>query len=917
MSKTHPTTDLPGTEQVETIWEEFTAEAHETLYEKMRSSVLRRIDEGCKRQINAGNYDATITLQTVFEWFEETYLTDDSAFVEDVLESDAVFLETIEYDRRQLGHLVLERLIGELEENGEVLYVYDRQRVRSRVAEMARYFALIRQRLQIDGGTAIDFSPSLVKMVKMEVLDREQPIFDPERASRFGPTLREINKRVNSADAEPAAELAETVGSDWRDTIGETVEFMGEFFNDGLPDEIRSLADYQADSFIELYLDAVTKDAGEADLSHVITASTGGGKTEAFLFPILAYCHTAWRAGISGNKAVLTYPRRDLCDNQFERLVEYAFTINERLGKEHASLDEAPISVAIQHGSRTDTEIECPFCDGTMAATDYEEGRHFACQRDPENHVLRWATANREKPADVIVTTQNSLHLRLMDKYGKSAFWSSTYPTKFLVLDEVHVYTEQSGMHVSNVVRRFKRALKHRNSHQSPTLVASSATIEEAKDFTRRIFDTESAELHSPSKTESTGSEYMLFVKSTEPRDVEIPIGDSVFRPQNEWEDIHRTTASNLSCMIQIAFAFYHTVRKERQGSRDGLNVDKDRILGFVDSIDSVGRLGRYLDNAEDDGLFELRRPDAFLHGEGENPDCPKERFREGTDEELDETAVCESVVPNKHLNECSVYEAGECWWTMRDRQMDLRPMSMAIHKSGQRQRPSDQSDPGNDWKHMIATSALEVGFDHPSIIGTYQYRAPMSVPGFIQRKGRGGRDAEDNPITVVVLGSTSTDSFYFHHSEYLSHPGSEHLEIPLDEDNRFVRAEHMTSAIFDYLNVTDSVNSQRIYRGRPDNQGPDIDFLDDVLYEHRSDIAEWLRTGFGLADGDGTAEEVIDNVVDYLETLDEPLVPGEDDTAFWKAFGTAVEEAGKTGSSTHIDTLAQSLRESMRGSTE
>jgi len=443
-------------------------------------------------------------------------------------------------------------------------------------------------------------------------------------------------------------------------------------------------------------------------------------------------------------------------------------------------------------------------------------------------------------------------------------------------------------------------------------LVASSATIHNATDFTKRIFDTDEAIHIHPAEedTETLGSEYMLFVKATEPRDIAIPVGDSVFKPRDRWNDLERTTASNLSCMIQIAFAFYHTMRKEEAGSRPGLDVDKDRILGFVDSIDSVGRLGSSVEDAESEReLFTLRRPDAFLDGEGTNPDCPSAKFREGKDPQLGEleSAVCEQVTPNPHLNKCSVYEDGECWWTMRD-QRDLQPMDMAIHKSGKRQRPTDSRDPGDNWDQLIATSALEVGFDHPSIIGTFQYRAPMSVPSFLQRKGRGGRDTEDKPVTVVVLGSTSTDSFYFHHSENLSNPRDEHLEVPLDEKNQFVRAEHMTAAIFDYFSVHDAVDSTRIYRGwNSDYEGPDFDYLAQQLDRRKDDLREWLISGFNADETE--VRRVLSELEDYVDLLDEPLVPGRDETSFWKAFSRAVVEADATGSASHIDQLADELR--------
>jgi hypothetical protein len=893
----------PGPEAIDAVWTKLTEEDNRQLYHDLRATTMRQIDERCKQQINAGNYDSTANLADVFEWFAEKHLDSDSELVREVFESTTVQRYTRQYGPDVLGRIVFDRLIQELEQDDELIYVYDQQRVRSQVAEMVRYFALLRQR--IDEDTDFDFAPSLVKMAKLAIVDREQPMMEGESAVSFGKTLRTINRELSSG-AEPASELAATLGDDWRGIVKETVAAFKKFLDDGLPEEFDSLAAYQKRALVEVYLQAVTEGEPDEELAHVITASTGGGKTEAFLFPVLMYCHTAWKAGIAGTKAILTYPRRDLCDNQFERLFDYVYTLNDQLATPSIGFDEAPVSIALQHGGRDDIELDCPECDGTLSPPDDDyEGGPLSCSHD-ESHRYEWATTDRSESADIVVMTQNSLHLRLMDWRGREAFWDDQHPPKFLVLDEVHVYTEQSGMHVSNVVRRFKRAARERAPAQTPSLVASSATINEAEDFTSRIFGVDEAQEITPAteETDTIGSEYIVFVKATEPRDVAIPIGDSVFKPQDEWEDIERTTASNLSSMIQIAFAFWHTARKERGGTN---RPDKDKILGFVDSIDSVSRLGGYVEDAEQEReLFKLRRPDAVLRGEGQNPDCPRARFREGSDDQFNEAAVCDSVVPNANRNECSVYEAGECWWTMREN-FELRPMQLAVQKSGRRQRPTSPKDPGDEWDQLIATSTLEVGFDHESIIGTFQYRAPMSVPSFLQRKGRGGRDAEDRPVTVVVLGSNSTDSYYFHHSDYLSDPREEHLEIPLDEHNRFVRAEHMVAAVFDYFNVHDGIDAARIYQGQKGREGPDVAELDVELSARRGALEDWLEQTFEVDDGE--TEQALDTLASYVESLQEPVAPEIDDTPYWELFSEAVEGAGTTGSYRPLDELLAELR--------
>jgi len=888
---------------IERAWEAFRDE--EQVFKQVQEDVVDAVTEACREQINAGNYDATAPLSEVFDSFVETHVGGGSAFTSEVLESDELVVDTLEFGEETIAKAVFQRLIERLVDEGQLLYVYNRQQVRSHVAEMTRYFALMRQRLTDD--TDYRFTPNLVKMVKLASADREQPIMgrDREEAASFREPIRKINDVIRDDETAPAWELKDRAGDEWRDLVSETMGTMSRFFDDGLPPEFDSLAAYQARAFRDLYLDAVTDQSGTETTSNVVTASTGGGKTEAFLFPTLAYCLTATKAGIGGNKAVLTYPRRDLCDNQFERAFQYVTELNRVEGRLDAGVDEAPLTISIQHGGRGDVTLPCPHCSGQLEVVDSYSDPHFECVVD-RSHRIEYATVDRGEPADIVVTTQNSLHGRLMDRYGREAFWKSPYPSKFLVLDEVHIYTDQAGMNVANVVRRFKRAMRRQAHQQTPSLVASSATINNATEFTSRIFDTKSATLFTPSEDEkdTLSREHFVFVKATDPRDVVVPVGDSVYKPRDEWDDVNPTTATNLSCMIQVAFGFFHTMRKERAGDRPGLDTNKDRILGFVDSIDSVSRLGGYVQEAEENGLFKYRFPDAILGERDNNPDCPRDLFRGATDDEYDEAAVCESQVPNPNINPCPVYQDGECWWTMRDRELDLEEMTVAIHRSGNTKLAGSDRPVGDDWDQLITTSALEVGFDHASIIGTFQYRAPRNVPGFIQRKGRGGRDAEDEPITVVVLGSTPTDSYYFHHSDYLSDPSDRHLEIPLDEDNRFIRREHMTAAVVDYFNVSDAVDAQRLFRGRG-SPGPDVDYLRQSIETHRLEVEEWLTSTFSIDDDE--AERVLGKYEAYLDALGQPVAPGHEDTEYWQFFSRMIDERDD-GAFEHIEGLVEDL---------
>lgn len=830
---------------------------------ELEQRLLREIDNHCKRQINAGNYDATVALRELYEDFVDT-IADDERF------SDAVPREVGE---DHASHLVFQRLVDELEDRNTILYVYDRQRVRSRVAEVTRYFALLRQRFV---GEDYEFTPSLTKMVKMDIQSREKPKWGDE-GKRINSIVRDIYQEVRTSSPAPEFEEAFDSTGEWQDAAEDSLTLVRELCKEH---GMEGLAKYQGRAFERLYLQSVTDN--NDGTARVVTASTGGGKTEAFLFPLLTYALTASQANLNGARAILAYPRTDLCDNQFERIVHYLYTIRDIIEEDGSvPFDELPLTVNLQHGSSHDVAIDCPECGGRMLAED-----DFECSENPE-HVVDYVSIQKSKQADIYISTPDSLHRRLMDRHGQSQFWKRGHPPKFVVLDEVHVYTDQYGMHVANVMRRLKATMKAVVEDQKPVLVASSATISNAESFTKRIFEASDADQIKPyskediegmeesrsenlePELEEIGWEYLIFVKSTEPRKVQIPQEDDVYKPRSEWEDPDETNVTNLSTMIQVAFAFYHTILKERPEDGDA----KDKILGFVDSIDSVKRLGEYIHDAEgngdndDAGLFTLRKPDAFLPDtEQTNPDCPKDLFRGSAG--YHETAVCEPLPPNPELNPCPVYEAGECWWTLQDD--FLESMDVYLHKSGRTETPEGDRVDDDAWDMMVTTSALEVGFDHPSIIGTFQYRAPMNIPGFVQRKGRGGRDPGDQPISVVVLGTFPEDSFYFHHEELLSDPSEEYLKIALDEENEFVRTQHVVSAVFDYVNVEHPDIADEVYRRL------EIPEIVRILENDREEIKTWLKTAFSSAESD-FLEEVLDSLVDYVGLTEMALAPHDE----------------------------------------
>jgi hypothetical protein len=109
----------------------------------------------------------------------------------------------------------------------------------------------------------------------------------------------------------------------------------------------------------------------------------------------------------------------------------------------------------------------------------------------------------------------------------------------------------------------------------------------------------------------------------------------------------------------------------------------------------------------------------------------------------------------------------------------------------------------------IFSTSSLEVGYDDPDMTLVYQHYAPINLASFVQRKGRGGRGADDRPLTGITLSPYSPrDSWYFRRPEQMIDATG--FEIPLNMDNYFVRRGQAIAALLDGVARWKAMNQDR-----------------------------------------------------------------------------------------------------------
>jgi DEAD/DEAH box helicase domain-containing protein len=161
----------------------------------------------------------------------------------------------------------------------------------------------------------------------------------------------------------------------------------------------------------------------------VITAPTASGKTEAFAIPIIQKIAKDPRPGTVS--AVFVYPTKALSQDQLPKIQEIA--------------KNAGISAAVFDG-------------------DTKQKERLEIIDDPPN---------------IIVTNFDVIHYHLMFRTKFAAILSAT---RFLIVDEAHVYSGIFGSNVHYIIKRLKRICK------KIQFIASSATLDNAQEFCEQLF---------------------------------------------------------------------------------------------------------------------------------------------------------------------------------------------------------------------------------------------------------------------------------------------------------------------------------------------------------------------------------------------------------------------------------------------
>lgn len=522
----------------------------------------------------------------------------------------------------------------------------------------------------------------------------------------------------------------------------------------------------------------------------LLSIPTGGGKTEAFLIPLIAHLHDqkSTRRVPEHVRALIIYPTRALANDQARRITEILYSLNE------GAINAHKVTIGVLTGDTPTSSYNliteksllqvCPACSAVL--TDFQTRplagdkklSYVRCSCGVEIDFFRLTRADiLNAPPDILITSPDMINRTLQSpRYHRKLF---TAAIEAVVFDEVHMYEGVFGCNVAHLLRRFEAACGHK-----PLYVGVSATIRNAKVLASLIFDASLDEVLylRPAASGQTVTEeirpYLDYDAPPVRYRHHYAVAPARFKPGKFQKTITAT--------LNIADALGHLVRDP--------HFRKTLIFGnFRQDTDDVVRFlrdqeARYYRPYQDSILPKL------LSATGQVlPDL--------TRAEID---ICRAIDRwYRHwLKLGSLYEPElELGWHRGGLEKEQR--IKAVNRFAATRRLTASSEAGGDeWPIdvMVATRTLELGIDIGDVTTVLNTSAPFTVNEYTQRVGRGGRRRDSLALTVVNP-TNPVDFYYLRHFDRFAHPtAADYEDAPIIISNQDVLHSHLYARLLDWL---------------------------------------------------------------------------------------------------------------------
>jgi len=552
------------------------------------------------------------------------------------------------------------------------------------------------------------------------------------------------------------------------------------------PRKFPSLYQFQKDAIEKIMTNLIE---GNQRISCIV-ARTAGGKTEAFMIPIIDYCLK--NISKKGTKAILIYPTKALANDQLNRTISLLSEINEKLKSDK----KRKITVGIYHGDIIPDEdkdqitkyaiFRCPYCSQVLKISETIQCENEKClylqnkgTKFIADNVMTSRNEMHANPPDILITNPDMLNMLMLSKpashtiFGRSTnllrckecgeiivsshkrqkhsaylgyyakysdrkcdgkvekYELQVAAPKFIVIDEIHLMYGSFGIHLSYIITRLNNLMRTYDESAKVMYIASSATIRNPDKYLSTMFSVDKGNIDifpEPGKDDK----YYDF-KETD----ETVRRYHLFMMPNAYK-----TALTLS------FAYYKLLEYFNNKEMGIPNV-----LTFVNAI------------AASNALIQTTRHRVAREFEVKI---------DGHSTEFDST---------------------------------------------ERARKEDEFNK-NKLNFLFATKTLEVGVDFDKINVLGLFGSPYSFNDFLQRIGRAGRK---NSALVLTFFRTfnPVDNFYYSRCwEFLDYKKDVRdfymEELPISRNNIIIAKKSIQSIFFDYLQSRPDAYEYIFVDGRP-----------------------------------------------------------------------------------------------------
>lgn len=576
----------------------------------------------------------------------------------------------------------------------------------------------------------------------------------------------------------------------------------------------------------------------------LLSIPTGGGKTEAFLIPLVAHLFdkkerllSKGRKPHSAVRSIVMYPTRALANDQARRIAEVLHWLNED------QIDDKKVSIGVltgdtewgaygNFGTRESLLQTCPNCGEALSEFDTPRSdQEFViarCSCGVEIDYFRFTRQDILNHApDILITSPDMVNRMLQSPQYHGQIFSPDID--IVVFDEIHVYESVFGCNVAHLLRRFEEACG-----TTPMYTGVSATINNAKQLACLIFD--------------SSEDDTLYLRPRRPDEAETEEKRSYldYDAGPTRRRLHATLAApnkNVTSTLNVVDALGHLIR----------DPHFRKTLIFANYRNDTDDLIRYLRDQED-RYYETYRSE--LH----------DRIRAALDRD--------GSMENLELTESerSIVKSVDRWFRRaKDSGALHRPkLNIGWHRGGLERKERIKAVnrfstvrrlSGEDpIDVMVATRTLELGIDIGDVSTVVNNGSPATTNEYAQRIGRGGRKRDGLALTVID-SSNPTDLYFLRHFKAFAHPTSDDFEdAPIIISNPEILRSHIFARLLDQMarelsgNGRKEITAQDLREFEVYDGGSRAAFKDDpetfaeVLYDQIftedrfSQLAAWVR---------------------------------------------------------------------------